>query len=218
MLSEGGKISNASAAPDGCYHLKMLTVSRVRDASTGKERIAVELFDKLDDKAPYAKVYCNPLSLHDDIIKLREYGVISPRKETLRMADTIEKNYYNFNCAIDAGVRTLESEIDSIIRFICKYIRDNDIKVKTIGSNELYCIPVNDFRKLFKNSDYACYRLTDVRRLLHDLECTVCSPRRYDYTIKTNGNGEPIKVIALCANSTDIIDAMNEPDNDCAEE
>jgi hypothetical protein len=205
-LSEDGAIGNERLA----YHVKMLAISRVRDKGTGHERLRVELFDKNDDKDAYAVDYCSPLSLYDDIHKLRGYGFVAPRKEVMKMARIVEEKYHKLNCHIETGARTLENDIHDIIRFICAYIRDNNIEVRTISGFDMYCISVNDFRRLFKSSPYMRYRLTDIKRMLRDMECTVCSPNRYDYTIKTDGGGEPVKVIAISADAPDIADILQE--------
>lgn len=189
------------------WYVKMLSVSRVRDRSTGIERLAVELYDNYTDDAPYATSYCSLIDMHGDIVKLREYGFIAPRKETLRMARTIEEKYYELECTVVDGARTLDTDMPDILRFICRYILDNGIDARAINGNTVYSIPVTDFRTLFQSSPFAGYRNTDIRRVLRDKAHTVCTPGRCDNTIKDDSN-EAIKVISFYVD--ELTDAMNE--------
>jgi hypothetical protein len=111
---------------------------------------------------------------------------------------------------IDENSRTLETDTQDIVRFICEYILDNKIDPRTIGSNTVYNIEVHLFKKLFQASPFARYRNTDIRRKLRDMNYTVCSPERYDNTIKT-GDGETVKVISICAEEVaEFMDAVTE--------
>ena len=208
-LGTEGKIHNEPVET----YVKFLSVTRVREKATGKERLAVELFDKQEDASPYATAYLNPLDLHGDIHRLREYGFVAPRKETQNMARTLEEKYHALTHTEVEGARTLEGDIGGILRYICVYVSLKKIDIKTINNFELYCIPVNDFSKLFKDSQYNRYSVRDIRRLLCDLEYIICTTgRATDYTIV---DGEKrVKVIALNAESPDVADTMREVEYD----
>ena len=209
-LGADGRIRNDRAE----NYVKILSVSRERDRVSGMERLRVDIFDKQDDKVPYAVAYCSPLTLRDDLHRLRVYGVVAKRQEVMEMARTLEEKYHELTCTVVEGARTLESDMDGILRHICEFIRANGIEVRTINNFDVYGIAVKDFGTLFKDSPYARYSNTAIRKKLRDMECTVSNANRYDYTVKETGSNEPVKIIAINADAPEVADTMQDLEND----
>ncbi|GHU93148.1 hypothetical protein FACS1894208_02050 [Clostridia bacterium] len=201
-LDEQGTISGERAAA-----IKKLSVLRLRDRDTGRERLSFELYDRAEDTRAYATVYCSPLDLQRDLTKLREYGIVIPRKEVMRLAQFIETDYYKIECVPDEDARTLDSDMPDILRHICGFIKAKKLDSRLINDHELYNIPVNDFRVLFKSCEFSRHSQRDIRRKLHEKGYTTVSRGRYDNTIKGD-NDAPIKVISLFADDPDIVDIM----------
>lgn len=193
---------------------KRLAIRRLRSGTDGKERLEIRIYDcDIDDSRPYSTLYCGLVDLQRDLLQLRDYGVLVSRKDIMQIERILTENYYTLACSIDEGARTLTSDIPGILWHICAFIREHGISAKTFGNNELYNIPAVEFVTLFKGSDYARYRQRDIRRALRDSGYTVCSPGRYDNTVKDNG-GPSIKVISLHADDPDILEIMQGIDNE----
>lgn len=209
-LSKDGTIHNEHIS---CY-VKFLSVSRIRDKNTGQERLYVKLYDRYEDPEPYAITSCGLLDIQSDLIRLRDFGFLTARKEIMRMVKMIEGSYYELDCVIDEGERTLEKDLPEILRLICQYIKGSGIEAKNISGNDVYNIPVVDFKALFKASLFAGYRNTDIRRMLRDTAHTVCTPGRCDNTVKDDNN-EPIKVISFFADElTEVMQELMETVNE----
>jgi hypothetical protein len=194
-------------------YAKRLSARRLRGAD-GKERLEIRVYDggaSITDRAKdhYAVAYCGLLDLQRDLLLLREYGVMLSRKDIMQIERILIESYYNLACGVDEGARTLKTDTPGILRHICAFIRDTGMPVKIVGSNELYCIPVAEFTALLKNSAYMRYTQRDVRRMLRDAGYAVCSPGRYDNTVKDN-NGISTKVISLYADDPDIAEIMQD--------
>ena len=219
-LLEDGTITLVNEEPDGAfYSIKKLTLTRLRDKSTGRERLSAALFDGYYDTSPYAVSYCNPIDLQSDLIRLGEFGFVVKRKEVMNIVQDIEKHYHKLTINVDEDAKTLEGDFPGILRYICGYILDKKIKARKINGNAVYNVCVNDFKTLFEGSPFARYRNTDVRRMLRDMGYTLCSPDRFDNTIKVRNkseSGTTIKVVSLLVE--EMADAMAEVMDDAERE
>jgi uncharacterized protein YlbG (UPF0298 family) len=205
-LLADGSIDLLLEEPEGAYFcLKKLLFLRLRDASTGRERLEVALYDAYNEIAPYAVTYCTLLDLQRDLLRLKDFGFICKRKITMGMAQEIEKHYHRMIPHTDESARTLEADMGGIVRHICRYLLDENIEARTINGVDMFNIAVKDFKVLFTDSPYSHYRNTNIRRILRDLNYTLCSEDRLDNTIKVGSGGETIKVISILADEVESV-------------
>lgn len=186
-----------------------LSFFRLRDKNTGGERLAVEIFEN-DEAKPYTKTYCSNANLEQDIYKPCEYGVFLSRKEVAQIVKHIKEYYRNMVVMDDIEARTLECDLPDILRFMCSYIIQQGIKAVKIGDDELYNMPIKDFRSSLKDSKFSRYRQSDIRRILRDMGYSVCSSGRLENTIKAGNSGDTVKVISLHADEPEVVEVMRK--------
>lgn len=161
-----------------------------------KERLKVDLFidmEHYDNKEDCGNVICNIMDIEKDLIKLREFGTGFLHKEILEIRHEIEKNYRKIETVDDDSIKVLDldKDIQNILEMFCEYIVENDIVPDNIKGDNLYNIPVADFKEHLKDSDYRDYDYTEVKEKLRDLNYTKCNKGRSDNTVyKIVGEGK----------------------------
>lgn len=171
-------------------------VKREKSAQNGRERLAIRALDR--DGKEAGKIFAAMPKLVDNLLSLREYGVIAPRIVFTDLAKCIENNYYDLKCESFDDEGTISSEVlNAILAMVTDCIAEGMAFPTTVKGEMCYNIPVKEFQDLIRDSEYAAIDLTELKKQLKQQGYTKCSTGRYDCTVKEPEKDKAIKVMSF---------------------
>lgn len=117
----------------------------------------------------------------NNIMELKNYGVVLQRNLFNDIIKAIEKEYSNFMIhEVDNSIGTelTDEVVTDIFIMYCDYIIERNIESVTINGAKVYPIKVKDFEEELKESDYVDFGISKIRVKLRDLEYTKCNTGR----------------------------------------
>ena len=146
------------------------------------------------------------VNLQEELLGLREYGVVLPRFVYGQLKNEIEKIYMTLKVeAVD--------EYKEVLVLLKEYIAEQPLVneehpyLHKDKAEDCYCIPVTTFSNLLKESEFA-QEETAIRRYLKESGYTICNTGRYDRTISMGTKKE--KVICIIKNKLDAVETDSE--------
>lgn len=184
---------NNSGAPE--IEFKFI-VERKKSAQNGRERLVITALDR--DGKETGKISAAMPKLVDNLLSLREYGVIASRIVFTDLAKCIENNYYDLKCESFDDEGTISDEVlNAILAMVTDCIAEGMAFPTTIKGEMCYNIPVKEFQDLIRDSEYADIDLTELKRRLKQKGYAKCSTGRYDCTVKEPEKDKAIKVMSF---------------------
>lgn len=195
----------------------MFDVRRYKITSTKEEYLNVKVYEvteRDEDGAVtnYSSDECaiiervSFIDLESRLLNLRIYGVMLERKHFPKVRQEIEKNYLKMTARPVGSDSTDTTVTEGVIRKVyglfVSYIKD--VGIAPDKNNELYNIPVDEFKECLSDS-YSQYKYSEIRSELAQFSVdingetvngTKCSFGRNDNTIMLE-SGKRIKVISF---------------------
>lgn len=163
------------------------------------EKSEVIDFDKVEEMG---SITASIINLQEDLLWLREYGIVLPRFVYGQLKTEIEKIYMSLK--IEAV-----NEYSGVLTLLKDHIAEQPlVKGKhpyayKDKAGDYYCIPVKVFSDLLNDSAFALDDATMIRRYLNEAGYTFCNKGRYDRTI--NRGTKPEKVICIFKEKIDAV-------------
>lgn len=166
----------------------LFMVTREKSSLSKKERLVITASESVDgDLVECGTVIATVPSLQDDILKLREYGVVLPRSAYGVIAKAIEANYLSLTCNLivfDEDIDT--SKIDLILKMCAAYIEEQGIPAKVVQGKRQKCfnIPTDEFTDLIANSEFRWLDIVEVKKGLLEQHYIFVNANRYDRNVE----------------------------------
>lgn len=171
-------------------------VERKKSAQNGRERLVITALDR--DGKETGKISAAMPKLVDNLLSLREYGVIASRIVFTDLAKCIENNYYDLKCESFDDEGTISGEVlNAILAMVTDCIAEGMAFQTTIKGEMCYNIPVKEFQDLIKDSEYDHINLMELKKQLKRQGYTICSTGRYDRTVHNSAMGKAEKVMSF---------------------
>lgn len=187
---------------------------RRKDSITKKESLLINAFVippvainennviDFDNVEEMGSITASIINLQEDLLGLREYGIVLPRFVYGQLKTEIEKIYMGLK--IEAV-----NEYNGVLALLKDHIAEQHlVKGKhpyayKDKAGDYYCIPVKVFSDLLNDSTFALDDATMIRRYLNEAGYTFCNKGRYDRTI--NRGTKPEKVICIYKEKIDAV-------------
>ena len=176
-------------------------VKRQKFHETNKEQQIITVYDGLSGVL-MGQITATVPTLTEDLLSLREYGVVIGRSDFISLKNCIEKYYNEILTEIIHEEQSIsDEELKNILTMIGEYISERksdgyDLKASVKGEI-CYNIPVKEFQDLIRDSEYAHINLMELKKQLKRQGYTICSTGRYDRTVHNSTMGKAEKVMSF---------------------
>lgn len=179
-VNENGTRKLTDSKPS--HVLFTLHVCREKSVISKRERMRVTAYE---GDTECGEVVATIPTLQEDLLKLREYGVVLPRSAYGTIAKAIENYYRDLECkAVEFAEDVSITKISKIFAMCCDYIIGNGIEPQEIKKRKCYNIPAVDFTDVVSNSEFRDLDIVEVKRLLLDGGYIRANAGRYDRNVK----------------------------------
>lgn len=206
----------------------LFEVRRYKSVTTKEEYLTIKVYEahrdqsgnivKQNDTDTCAEI--NQVSIIDlerKLLDLRLYGVLLGRKQFPKIRQQIEQVYLSLGIhKVAQGTMVTDDVILAIYEMFVRYIREVGIEPR----NDLYNIPVDEFKEYIADTEYSRYKYSDIRKGLAELQfepngrvmkATKCSFGRNDNTIAKGD--KRIKVISFVKDTLDSYQITKLPED-----